>query len=537
MSLRWPSRAGVAAYVTLVALVTLGVAVGAVPRWSGSLHLVALPPLDLAADARWLVARATSWPVAVVGAAASFGVRVAILALLIDPERPRWRFAAIFISVAWLPVVLAAQLDFVARAALYSRLFGASLILLTTAFFLLAATPWRVGSGSDAGQATGGPSVEERFRTVWRTALHAGLRAPVLLAYVAALVVVGGVAEAFRPLGIVAAVPVTGALTLLAIARLRAPAPPRPMAGLVGVGLLGLVLWGATVVTREAPWQVSDAERDGSAVIMSGINSESGEGAIFTLQPVFVGYTCEQFTYYSYAGAGDGQPRGVAVCPLDSGAPYVSDDTQRPFEEQVALLEEQTRELERPIVVFAHSQAAWVAWRAAVENRIDGLDAIVLFGPFPSSPMRWPQPGETGEGRVGGDLFRLLAPLAELVDFDFIVDAPLSRELLAGADVRSAVFDDPLPDGVRALSIPASTDLAVMPEGWRLEGAVDVCPIREAHPYLPITPHVHRAVDRFLDGEMLRDPPAAGDGQLGCPPWSELYRVASQPFGGPPSGR
>lgn len=95
----------------------------------------------------------------------------------------------------------------------------------------------------------------------------------------------------------------------------------------------------------------------------------------------------------------------------------------------------------------------------------------------------------------------------------------------------------PLPDDVEVLSVTASGDLALMPDGWQIDGATDVCPLRTAHPHLPTTPHLHRAVDRFLDGETLTDPPAAGPGQIGCPPWPELYRLAAQPFGQPPPGR
>ncbi|GGI02835.1 hypothetical protein GCM10011354_01710 [Egicoccus halophilus] len=542
--MRRPATTGVAAYAALVVACTLAVATGLVPRWSGAVHLVALPPLDVAADARWLLARATSWPLAVGGAAALLAVRITALALLLDAERPRWRLAAIFYAVVWLPAVLAAQLDFIAHAALYSRLFGGALFVLAALFVLSAATPWvplgrgTTPGGQDTGRvATTGDPVAWRLGVAWRAAVRAGLRAPVLAAYVAALLVLGALAEATRPVGIVVAVPVSGALTLATVARLRAPVPQRPLAGLAGVTALGLALWGTTVVTRDAPWTASTSERDGSAVIMSGINSASGEGAIFTLQPAFVGYTCEQFTYYSYAGPGDSQPQGVAVCPLDHGAPYVPDHTQRPFDEQVALLEAQAADLEPPIVVFAHSQAAWVAWQAAAEERLDGLAALVLLGPFPSSPLTWPPPGENGPGLVGGELFRQLVPLADLVDFDFLVDAPLSRELLATPDAASAVFAQPLPDGVEALAVTASSDLAVMPDGWRIDGALDVCPLREAHPYLPITPHFHRAADRFLDGEVLRDPPAEGEGQRGCPPWADLYHLASQPFGAPPVDR
>jgi hypothetical protein len=96
---------------------------------------------------------------------------------------------------------------------------------------------------------------------------------------------------------------------------------------------------------------------------------------------------------------------------------------------------------------------------------------------------------------------------------------------LAQPDAASAVFARSLPDEVDAVAITATSDLALMPDGWRIDGATDVCPVREAHPYLPLTPALHAAVDRFLTGE----PPPR------CPPWPELYRTASQAFGAPPA--
>jgi hypothetical protein len=199
---------------------------------------------------------------------------------------------------------------------------------------------------------------------------------------------------------------------------------------------------------------------------------------------------------------------------------------QRPFAEQVELLAAQVEDLEEPVTILAHSQAAWVAWQAASDDRLEGVTDLVLVGPFPSSPTGFPPPGRSGPGRVGGDLFRVLEPVPELADFAFEVDAPLTHELLAAPDAAGEVFSQPLPEGTRALAVTASSDLALMPDGWRIDQATDACPVREAHPYLPLTPALHHAADRFLDGDRGREP---------CPLWPELYRRASQALGAPPA--
>jgi hypothetical protein len=519
---RWPPEAagtgppvGRAAYAALIVLVTVLGAVGALPRWPGLLHLVALPPLDLAADLRWLLARATGHPSFLAGLAVSLGVRTMVLALLLGGRRrPRWRLAASVYLVALPPLLLAAQLDFVAHAALYSRLFGTAVGIVLCVWALLAGAVWAGETG---------------LASAMRRNLRDGLRISELLAYLVVLVGLGLVAQALGTAAAVALVPVSGALTLATMSRLRRPAPARPLAHLGAVGVLGAAAAAAIIATQGSapPEEDAVAARDGSVLVMSGINSASGEGAIFELEPSRLGYTCARFHYFSYAGPGDGQPQGDAACPKPSGAPYEPRDTQRPFEEQVTLLAEQVAPLEPPVTVLAHSQAAWVAWAAAADGRLDGVEHLVLVGPFPSSPIGFPPPDEPGPGRVGGDLFRLLEPLPELVDFDFEVDAPLSRQLLARPDVAGAIFDRPLPEGIEALSIPASSDLALMPDRWRLDQATDVCPIREAHPDLPYSPDLHRAIDHFLAGDR---------GAAGCPPWPELYRLASQAFGAPPHG-
>jgi hypothetical protein len=510
----WP-RAGLAAYAGLVGLVTLLATLGVLPRWPGLLHRVALPPLDLAADLRWLLARATGWPSFLAGLAGVLAVRITVLALLLGGRsRPRWRLAAGVHAVALPPLLLAAQLDFVAHAALYSRLFGVAVGIVAVVAVLLVGAVW---------------SGEDRLGAAVPANLRAGLHAVTVVGYAAVLLGLGALASAAGPAATVALVPVSGFLTLAAAQRLRAAEPVRPLLRLAAVAGVALAAWAGLVVTRgAAPYEVADRERDGSVLVMSGINSASGEGAIFELEPARIGYDCARFHYFSYAGPGDGQPQGSAACPKEEGAPYEPEDTQRPFEEQVALLVEQAAPLDPPVTVLAHSQAAWVAWQAAADGDLDGVDHLVLIGPFPSSPLTFPPDGEAGPGRVGGELFRLLAPLADLVDFDFAVDAPLTRQLLAAPDAASEVFTQPLPDDVAALALTASSDLALMPDGWRLADATDVCPIREAHPYLPVTPDLHRAVDRFLAGDRGTD---------GCPPWPELFRLASQALGAPPHDR
>lgn len=490
-------------------LVLILVAVGPVPAWSGALHLVALSPLDVLADARWLLTRSTSWPVYLAGTSLLLALRVTALAAVLGGARtPAWRRAIGFYAVAFPVALVAATFDFIAHAVMYSRVYAASLVVAGLGAIGLGAVAWQRA-----------PTLRRSFAVAARSAF----RVDVLVPYLVVVVALGALAEWLGPWAIGLGVVAVAVATHVAIRGLLHPPLVRP--AIAGGAVVALVagVTGVTLLTRGEAHTVSGETRPGSLVVMSGINSSSGEGTIFRLEPWLLGFGCERITYFSYAGTGDGQPRGVATCPKTTGAPYEPEDTQRPFAEQVQLLTEQVADLDPPVLVLAHSQAAWVAWQAAVDGGLPSGSAIVLIGPFPSSPVGYPPPGERGAGRVAGDLLRLLEPVPDLVGFDFIVDAPLSRELLAEPDAASGVFARPLPADVDALSVTASTDVALMPDGWRIDGAADVCPVREAHPYLPVAPRVYDEIDRFLAGEPPRP----------CPPWAELYRLLTQPLGVP----
>ena len=84
--LKVPDRIAVVArfwplWVLAAVVVWLEVA-GVLPRWPGLVHLVAVPPLDLFADLRLILAMSRSWPFFAVMAIALFAVRVVVLAVL-----------------------------------------------------------------------------------------------------------------------------------------------------------------------------------------------------------------------------------------------------------------------------------------------------------------------------------------------------------------------------------------------------------------------------------------------------------------------
>ena len=484
---------------------------GVLPTWSGAVQLVALPPVDQFADLRVLVALAPSWPIAVLGLATLLTVRVVVLAALMGGvTADRLRFAAAFYALSFVPMLLAAFLVSASATVLYSRLFWPAVAIVAIVAMGMGPVPWQ-----------GTLRVRTAIPRTWR----AGLRMEVLLPYAVGLLALGAAADVASrevPWLVGWLVPVSALLTIAAVSGMRRPVPARPVRRAAVVGAAVAVAGAGFLISARDTMPRPGPPRTGSLVLMAGISSSSGRGDMVRADVERLGFGCDQTVYFSYAGPGDGQPRGVATCPITSGAPYISHDTQRPVDEQVAALKEQVAGLPRPVVVAAHSHAGWVAWQAAVDGA--AVDALVLLGPFPDSRVGYPPPGEDGAGRVLGDLIRAGVPLTDLLDFNFRPDSPAIRELLATPNASAEVFGQPLPEGVRALSLTSAADLPLMPGGWRLPVERNACPARVGHPDLPVRPAFYDETIRFLAAEPGR----------ACPPWRDSGAVVTRAFG-PPS--
>ncbi|WP_152514382.1 hypothetical protein [Nocardiopsis valliformis] len=492
---RWLVLGAVSGAVVLLA------ATGVLPVWPGLVHLVALPPLDLHADLRVLLT-ATSGPVSfVLLGAAALVARTLVLALLMGGlTRDRITLAAVFYVALVVPLLLAAQVVYISNTLMYSRLFWAGLVVVVLLFLLLAPVPWSVAAYE------GGARLRTAFARTWR----GGLRLEVTLPYAAAVAGVGVLAHLFPALTI-ALVPLSAALTALALTALSRPAPARPLVRLTATAAVLALIAAGWITTRGTDMPRPAPPREGSIMLMSGIDSRSGVGDMFSSRTDMLGYDCDQTFYFSYAGPGDGQPQRQARCPMRTGAPYQSAHTQRPVSEQVEVFAEQVRDLPRPLVVAGHSHGAWIAWKAVATGQAPEVDALVLVGPFPESTGGYRPRGEPGPGRPASDLLHLLVPLAGEVDFTFDADAPAAYELLGTTDTPAEIFSLPLPEETRALSVTSSSDLPLKPSGWRMAVDRNTCPMRTPHAYLPTTPAYYEEVNRFLDGEPQPDCPVVFD--------------------------
>jgi pimeloyl-ACP methyl ester carboxylesterase len=487
--------------VATVAAVVLALA-GGVPRWPGLPHLVAVPPVDLAADLRILVAEASSYPAFAIGVVVSVVVRSLLLGSLLFTMGavPTFgsgmaRAAALYV-VAAVPLALAAAAGFAGFAAVYAWYGWGALGL--TILVVLVMTPRLIPRGA-------------RIR-----------RIPAVLGYVLVLTVLGALADLAGPVGSVVGIVVSAVLTAVVLDQLTRPPEPvgRPAPAVATVLLaVGLVGFGSTDV---AP---APAAPDAVLLIVPGVDTASGVGVAYRLDPAAIGFGCEDVFYYSYRGPGDGAPRGQAPCPIRLHRPYAQPVTQRPlaelvdaFAQQVDAIRAETGDV--PVVVVTHSQGAVIAWRALSSGATDGVSHIVALAGFPHSPVGYPAPGEAGDGRVGADALRVLSWFTRFLGVGaFDPDAPLARETLARPNGLELVFAEPLPDGVAAALVFATPDLIVAPEGYRAPEGTTVT-VDSAHASMPESPLALVAVRDVLAGR-TDDGPTFLAAILGpaLPPW------------------
>lgn len=504
-----PAPARVATVLGVVGLAVIGGArAGGFADWPGVVHLVALPPLDLYADVRLVVARLPNRGLFGPALVAVVGARMGIWWLVFGRTRTVARALAVAYLAAAPVAVIATALDAAGRAALYTQL---------------------VWAGLGVTVLGGGLGMFRLARRVtpatWDTATQAGL----LGAYgtvLAVLGLVGAGAGGRWPAGLV---PLSAAATAGVVALLTRPVPPTRLMHrvwvipAVAVTVLGAVaVWSLAGPTGPAP---RPAPRPGSVLLVPGVASATGRAALFRLDPRRLGYRCDQVWYFSYAGTGPGLRRPGPACPIRDHRPYRGRDTMASLDRLVASLAAQARPLPRPLVLVTHSQGAWIAHEALATGRVRGVSHLVMLGPFARTLRPYPPPGRGGAGAVAGDALRVLSRLGRAVGFTtFDPDGPLPAGLQGRAGAVPRLLGRPRPAGVRALAIVAVLDLPlVYADDWARHGATRACPRPTTHTGLVTDPGTLRVAAEWLEGI----PPAR------CRPGAWTAGPLTAPFGVP----
>lgn len=484
-----------------VTLVVVGLTVaGVLPEWPGLVHAVALPPFDIAFDLRVLVTRAPSYSAFALGLTASVAARSLVLAWLLGTLGHRGAFeerlglALRFSLFSALFGGVAAGLEFSALAALYHWYLWAGLGLLLILSVVMAAAPFEaVFEGS-----------RSLSRGILRSATH-GFHLPTVGLYLVALGVLGAAAERFDSDAGLLLVPVSALLTLVAAQRLsRAPRGARHSRQAYGFGALVALL--VTLVPVAGAQTAPVPGEPAVLFLMPGVDSASGEGTLYELDPATIGFACDRVYYYSYTGVGGGAPKGEARCPIREHEPYVKEDTQRPlaeltrgFAEQIEAIRAETGNLS--VLVVTHSQSAWIAWAAIAGGKVPAVSHLVMISAFPRNEVVYPPEGVQARGQVGSDVLRFLSDLSRDADIStFDPDAPLARQLMAPPGGVAGVFSQLLPSGVRAMSIAATWDAGLTPGGRSIPGAVEGGTVDTTHVALVGAPETAERITQFLAG-------------------------------------
>lgn len=471
----------------VLTLLTLSLAqAGAVPTWPGLAHAVALPPLDLALDLRLIVAQAPGYPQLAAAVAVSLVLRTLALGALfvtlgVTPSpRAAFGYAARLYLAATVTLAVAGALGFAGLASLYAwyAWLGLGLTVLTA---LILATRRLARPGT-------------RLR-----------RLPLVVGYLVALAALGALGRA-GPWGTAAAVVASAVLTGVVLARLVAPPPAhgRRAAPAATAAATGSLLAAALLVPPAAAQ--APVAPEASLLVVPGVDTASGRGAAYRIDPAALGFPCDRVFYFSYRGPEGEAPQGEAACPLRLHRPYAPQATLQPLGQLVDAFDRQLVAIRRqtggaPVVVVTHSQGAVVGWRAAARGRAGDVPLLVALAGFPHSPMGYPPPRVAGPGRIGADGLRALSWLSRVVGFGtFDPDAPLAREILARSNGLEDVFGEPLPPETAGVLLFATADTIAAPEGHDMPGAATLT-IGSTHVGIIESAAAAAAVRSILTGE------------------------------------
>ncbi|MDQ3952808.1 MAG: hypothetical protein M3279_07605, partial [Actinomycetota bacterium] len=366
---------------------------GAFPGNGTAAASAAAFPLDVYFDVKQALAHGRGWPWFVAAGAVSILVRGGVLALTLWlAEERRASFA-----VAWARSV---RLAAVAAAVLLpaAALFFAGVAIRYAPFVWVAAAAGFV------------PAVYLARRAA---ALDAGAGAPpgkgvpeigtflgyafVVVALAAAMSVLGGTGRWAVALLLACTGPLH-ALYLLGW-RKHLEQETYPAGGSLAVALTvtGVVVFaGASLYdryVRETP-PVARARGEGTLALLGGADSTSETGALTEIDPRDFGFAASDTVVLSYT-------RGDA---------YSGDDTHRDLDDVAGVVADQLRELDQPVFVLGHSQAAGILDRMPPDA---APAAAVVISPPPAAPppVEAPAPGERGPGKPGGDSTRALSGL------------------------------------------------------------------------------------------------------------------------------
>lgn len=201
---------------------------------------------------------------------------------------------------------------------------------------------------------------------------------------------------------------------------------------------------------RDGP-PVGQASESGTLLILGGVDSPWGRGALAALDARDLGYARDHLLALSYRSTG----------------PHTAADTRGDLDRIARVVAFQVQAALPPRRLIGHSQAALIVDRMLATG-LAPLDVVVDLAPSPPfpPPVRVPPPGEAGPGKPGGDLARAVASL-----LDFIGATPFEIDAAASpTNLDTLVVSAP----TDRLAVWALADSVWLDRDWRRPGALNL---------------------------------------------------------------
>jgi hypothetical protein len=450
------------------------VALHALPAGVAVAPASAVFPLDIFFDLKQGLALSTAWPVfglVILIAVVIRGIVLGSTLWLADgaagsPALPLWR-AAIVAGGAAVLLFPSAGLFFAGVAIRYAPFIWLAAIAGFVPSVILARRAVMLDAGAGAPSGKGVPEI------------------PGLLSY-GYLVTALGAAMAYASrtgrwavaLLLVAAAPIH-VLFLLGWrehARARSPSGGGTLAvfatAMALIALIGVTAYDRIV--RTAP-PVATAPRQGSLLLLGGVDSTSSTGALADFDSRQVGFRSARTHTLSYRSG---------------GRRYAAIDTHANLKSVARIVSRQIPKFKRPRDLLGHSQAALIVDRILAGNLAAPSASAELAPPPPAPSLRIPARGENGPGRVGVDFSRAFSWLLDKVGLQpYDIEAPASP-----GNLRKVVVTQPR---IPRLAVWALGDSVWLDRDWRRRGEVNVIALSD-HVGVTNDAHALTAVKRFF---------------------------------------
>ncbi len=496
-------------FVALVCLVEVLLAGGVIPLWPGAIHEVALPPLGLLSDMELLLSRSASMPVFGGLLVADLIVRTTVLSLVISSRWSLkvWLKTAEFYLVSLIPCFIAAELIYSGQAILYSPLFWAGIIVSVSVAAAFSPMAWhllergRTGTSRDIlPRGTSWSDFGERggLITAVKSGVWSGFSIPMVAVYLVALTLLGAGSASAGGTGVYLGVIVSGIVTIYMARYLssgHSGVVVKRLAALSAAAVLAVVIVYVPINSPQLTHRPSRSR--GTLFLVGGVDTSSGYGAIFGLQPRSIGYSCSQTVYYSYAGSGSGAAQGDAQCPITSGGRYTQDQTTQPVGRSVYYFRQEVGRLHSPVTVVAHSSGAWIAWDALRGWKDSPVRDLILLAPVSHSIGY--AVGLSGPGIVGSLGLRAITRFGRSIGFGTVRSRDSILVTMESEGQAQRLFSTELPRSIKTFAVESSYDLAMF-GGVAVPYAVQGCPLLLAHTETAYSPAVMYEVSRFLHG-------------------------------------